>query len=347
MFIVQASNIHTGGGALLLNHLIDGLNQLKIEALIFVDSRFNLVAQSNSLIKFVSVRPTLLSRLAVEWKLKSYSNQNNDFLFFGNLPPLFLRNEKSTLFFQNLIMLKSAQSYHFSFKSKIKQWIEKKWLQFKISNVQTVVVQSELVKKLFQLEFNHAVVVVLPFFNDFEVTKHLDLKIKKEFDFIYVASADPHKNHLNLLKAWLRLKEEGFIFTLLLTLETLPDEEWALLNKINLEFTSIKLIKSSTRAELFELYQKSNALVYPSLIESYGLPLIEADRLKLPIVASDLAYVYEFVQPAVTFDPNDVESIAQSLKQYMNGEKSATVQNRKTPINTAAEFIAKIRSRAI
>ena len=65
-------------------------------------------------------------------------------------------------------------------------------------------------------------------------------------------------------------------------------------------------------------YKVSGALIFPSLRESFGLPLVEATKLKVPILASELDFVYDVCQPAETFDPKSPRSIARAVKRFKN-----------------------------
>jgi len=59
------------------------------------------------------------------------------------------------------------------------------------------------------------------------------------------------------------------------------------------------------------------ALIYPSLFEAYGLPLIEAKKYQMKIIASDLDYCWDFIEPDYFFNPYDVQSITRSVKRFL------------------------------
>ena len=69
--------------------------------------------------------------------------------------------------------------------------------------------------------------------------------------------------------------------------------------------------------EVSALYDQSAALIYPSTTESLGLPLIEANERKLPIIAAELDYVRDVVTPVETFDPHSHVSIARAVKRHL------------------------------
>ena len=69
---------------------------------------------------------------------------------------------------------------------------------------------------------------------------------------------------------------------------------------------------------LYEKYSELGYLIYPSLYESFGLPLIEAAQLDLVILASDLPYVNEIISSYYSFDPLDINDISLSIEKVIN-----------------------------
>ena len=76
-----------------------------------------------------------------------------------------------------------------------------------------------------------------------------------------------------------------------------------------------------TFEEINDLYSVSRALIFPSLNESFGLPLLEAQYLGIPIIASELDYVREVVDPIETFNPQSANSIATAVKRFIGVAK--------------------------
>ena len=79
-------------------------------------------------------------------------------------------------------------------------------------------------------------------------------------------------------------------------------------------------------------------LIFPSFFESYGLPLVEANHYKLPVIASELDYVRDILDPVETFDPNSAKSISRSVKRFLN------IKEKKTDIVAPVEFIKSVIS---
>jgi glycosyltransferase involved in cell wall biosynthesis len=70
--------------------------------------------------------------------------------------------------------------------------------------------------------------------------------------------------------------------------------------------------------ELARLYRGAAALVYPSLYEGFGLPVLEAMATGTPVVTSANGATAELAGPAgVVVDPLDVESIAAGIEEAM------------------------------
>jgi glycosyltransferase involved in cell wall biosynthesis len=160
----------------------------------------------------------------------------------------------------------------------------------------------------------------------------------QKFDFVYVASGEVHKNHGNLLEAWRLLADAGLKPSLALTVNT--EAFPALARKIakyehdyGLDIENLGQVQSM---DIPALYQFSSALIFPSQVESFGLPLIEATQLGLPVLASELDFVRDVIQPVETFDPKSPVSIARSVRRFMGKEEPVI------HIRSAEEFLAKV-----
>jgi glycosyltransferase involved in cell wall biosynthesis len=73
------------------------------------------------------------------------------------------------------------------------------------------------------------------------------------------------------------------------------------------------------------LYRSADAILFPSLLETWGLPLTEARTLGLPILAADLPYAHESVGRCGNvcfFDPTDAPALADLMLQLHRGDKT-------------------------
>lgn len=91
------------------------------------------------------------------------------------------------------------------------------------------------------------------------------------------------------------------------------------------------------REQVLDLYKRSRALIFPSTSESFGLPLLEADGCGLPIVASELDYVGEPVNPVETFDAGGwAVSISRVVRRFLGCQEAPL------SVMTASEFLERI-----
>ena len=80
-----------------------------------------------------------------------------------------------------------------------------------------------------------------------------------------------------------------------------------------------------------KIYKKCNSLIYMSLNETIGLPIIEANKYNLFIIAPKLEYSHQFIQPDAQFDINSESEltsiIEKCLKTNFNYKKKKNSQN--------------------
>lgn len=75
-------------------------------------------------------------------------------------------------------------------------------------------------------------------------------------------------------------------------------------------------------AQLAWLYENCDAYVFPSLMEGFGLPPLEAMTYNAPVVASNAASIPEVCGDAAHyFDPLDVEDMSQKIDEVLTDKK--------------------------
>lgn len=121
--------------------------------------------------------------------------------------------------------------------------------------------------------------------------------------FVAVGSIEPRKNHVQLLEAFESLWAEGSTARLLIAGKPTTDCEQLLLRLRTHPERGGRLLTvfDASDGELRYAYSRCNALVFPSLAEGFGLPLVEARASGCRVIASDLAVFREFADPGVVF----------------------------------------------
>lgn len=90
--------------------------------------------------------------------------------------------------------------------------------------------------------------------------------------------------------------------------------------------------------QLRALYRNATALVYPSLYEGFGLPLLEAMASGTPVIASNVASMPEVLGDAgLLLDPMDRQGWMQAIVDIVNDQKKRS-RMREAGLRRAAEF---------
>lgn len=144
---------------------------------------------------------------------------------------------------------------------------------------------------------------------------------------VYVAHAYQHKNHATLIQALPRIVAHYPSATLLLTVEpdarsaTVGHERIRELRQLVLDLgvgKHVVWLGTLSAGEVRYLLRQATAAVFPSLDESFGLPLAEAVTEGCALAASDLPFAKEVAgAAAVYFNPLDPDSIAMCITELI------------------------------
>jgi len=323
--VIHAPNVHQGGGLALLQGILEAATRF-IDCEVVVDSRFRAPAADMPGINLRRVAPRWFSRLNAEWRLRYLVGPGQIVLCFGNLPPLFRLRGSVFLLLQNRYLTSSVTLTGFSPLKKLQIMAERLWLRWRISNADTIVVQSPSMQREIQSSLGRESIVI-PFAE--QPTQFMRKQVlpaskrSPRWDFVYVASGEPHKNHIRLVLAWKILAAQNLTPSLCLTVsrETFPDlVAWIDEQKYRHDL-HIDNAAPCSREEVTLLYRQARALIFPSLLESLGLPLIEARCAGLSIVASELDYVRDVVDPEETFNAESEVSMARAVMRFLGSEE--------------------------
>ncbi|MGB7815438.1 MAG: glycosyltransferase [Methylotenera sp.] len=336
--ILHAPNVHSGGGLMLLQALLSA-PRLSIKfAQLDCRAKQQLHLPMGTSQHYVN--HSVFSRLCAEWRLWRTTTENDVVLCFHGLPPLLPLRGRVVVFVQNRILFETGALVGYSFFTRIRLTIERLWTRVMRGNCNRHIVQTPSMAIAVQRCLgNDAEVSVLPFAPLIDLCSVEKTSIgMQKYDFVYVASGEAHKNHSNLLEAWRLLADAGLKPSLALTVNPqlfplLSDEIARYTQEYGLNIVNLNQVPA---IDTPNLYQSSVALIFPSKTESLGLPLIEATKHGLPVIASELDYVRDVIQPSETFDPNSPVSIARAVRRFL-GKAEPIIQ-----IHSAEEFLAEV-----
>ena len=316
MKLVDATYLHSFGGKSILEFIFEKLKYKEIKKLYFLlDSRL----KSNLINQIPNENITLIDS-SHQQRFSFYKTNLSRFesiICLSNIPPPILTKVKTTLFFHNVLLLNPI-AHEISFKNRLINLFKIIYIKHYNQKDYNWVVQTPLMKKNLQnyLNINSCKISIYPIFKDkpesYNATKHKN-------NFVYISSGLSHKNHIRLLNAFIEAsnKTDSYLTVHL----TLYENELIFKSypiNLNIEFHG-----TLNEDDVNRLYNSNMFAIYPSLVESFGLPLIEATNHGCKVIASDLPYVHEIIKPSLTFDPYSVESISYSILTAIEADNLA------------------------
>lgn len=141
--------------------------------------------------------------------------------------------------------------------------------------------------------------------------------------FIYAGAIQPRKNVINLLKAFsLFKKRQTSNWKLVLTGRLAwKNQEFVDLMKTYKYRDDVVMTGYRDENEMVKLIASSYALVYPSLFEGFGVPVLEGMRCEVPVLTSSGTAMEEIgADAALYFDAKDPASIGEQLMRIYKDE---------------------------
>ncbi len=154
--------------------------------------------------------------------------------------------------------------------------------------------------------------------------------------FLYVGNRKPHKNLPLLFEALSRSRLPDS-FRLLLTGQ--PDLETE--KEMEKKKVKEKVVYGGIVAEsdLPSLYRGATALLFPSRLEGFGFPVLEAMACGVPVLASRIPAVEEVAENSVEWlSPDDPDSWARAMEKLSFGRYAPLEEKRRQAIERSRLF---------
>ncbi len=301
--IVNATALASSGGLSILKQFIDEIPEDEFEYILFVSDELKLETSKKN-VRFIgkNVKTFYKRFLWDAFGIKKWIKENNincvaaislqntnfrtnktipNFIYFHQSIPFFQKkwnpfksNEKSLWFYKNI--------YPF-------------FVQLFMNKNTEVFVQSNFIKDGFTEHFDiskdriHVISpkLAVPILNETKYSNQNQDKI----NLFYPATPFIYKNHSMLFEA-ISLIDEELQKKITLTLTCTKEEIGHIIKKSKFNF-NINFLGKISFSEVLDNYKLADALVFPSYIETIGLPLLEAASFGLPIITSNLPYAHE------------------------------------------------------
>ena len=321
---IFAPNVRSGGGIKLLKHLIGAMSR-KHRCFYFLHSSnkdlFENVLDNQ---KVLWCEGSLLGRLKAEVLIIKYAKLSGLIFSFNNHKPLLIWRGNVFVYFHNVFVIHSYKFEKGFWQKRFMSFLDSALFYLTVISDAKIIVQTPtmLESLLGKFAWRRGLASRMRLF-PFTGPLGMGVKPRKgplEWDYFYPADDVPHKNHLNLIQAWILLKHEGVEKSLVLTIKNDSEVGTIVMGLVDKHSLNVINIGWADDAKMAYTYSSCKSLIYPSFNESFGLPLIEASQIGMDIVAAERDYVRNICSPKETFDPTSALSISRAVLRHCNHE---------------------------
>lgn len=212
-----------------------------------------------------------------------------------------------------------------------------------------VIVQQEWIRQEFKKMYhiNNIIVAKPIILVDINHKKKLVCNDKKVF--IYPAVGRPFKNHEVICQAVELLEKQSYKFEVIFTVDGTENKYTKYLYKKYCHLHSIKWLGFLSRNKVYELYEGSDCLIFPSLLETWGLPISECVALEKDMILADLPYSHETVgnyTQCTFFKPKNANELKIKMEDIITNknkmEGNVAIQYEKPSANNWGELMQLI-----
>lgn len=196
--------------------------------------------------------------------------------------------------------------------------------RFTITPEYTVIVQHDWMRDIFGERYSQRRTVVAwpDVLGENSLSKTREA-IPRPFTMFYPTGAYFYKNVELVCEAAAILAKDYTDFELVITLDGSENTYASRLVKHYGKFHQIRFVGNLSTRAMDQQYRVSDLLLFPSLLETWGLPLSEAKAYGLPILAADLPYAHETIgiyDRAAFIDPYDATTLANRILGCWRGD---------------------------
>ena len=203
----------------------------------------------------------------------------------------------------------------------------------------SVITTSKYAKRKLERLFLKKTPSIIVIFQSFLKSKKDDDSILKTLNLedsgylLHVGSFDKRKDLITLVKAFKLLKEDknNNHLKLVLAGQKILNGNTEVLNELEIYILKNNLSKSVlmtdylSNGEISSLYKKALIYVFPSIEEGFGIPILEAFAMKIPVVTSDAGAMVEIAGGAAEhYNAGDSIELFKTLTQLIISKSERT-----------------------
>lgn len=336
LLVLSGINLFEGGPLSIYYDLLDSIIEQEIDkrfdVIAFVHKKKIFLKYKKSHITFIELpksRKGYLFRFYYEYVFfRNWSRKRNIWIWIS------LHDITPNVFAQNRFVYCHNPSIFYKptildYKYEIKNVLFSKFYQYiykiNIKKNKNVIVQQCWIRDKFIKNYDlDNVIVSKPRLDIPEIKNSTPFA---EYTFIFPSFPRIFKNFEIICEACKLLNKENIKYQVLLTLDGTENRYSSYLYKKYGKVPNIKWMGIQPRNRLFNLYSKVHCMIFPSKLETWGLPISEFKETGKPLIISNLDYAHETIgtyNNVVFFDPNSAQQLSEYMRYAINNKLHGT-----------------------
>ena len=319
--LIDASNVKSTGGIIHLNSILKSYKENKLAEITVL---INKKAFKSLEIRKFSIKIKFIFNSAFEsnfivsylWQLLFFDKflKTNRITHLITLSGYIFSNFKKTVIFsQNALPFLKDENRKFT--KNIKLYIQRKLHIYCIKKFRNVIFVSRFQKKIVLKTLKKNKLRSKIVYHGVDKNIRFYKNDRKIINFLYVSQKNDYKNQELLFDVFRLFEKEAIKLNLNCYGENL--------SRLKFKSNNIKIRKKFESKNINNIYSKYDAFIFPSLTESFGLPLLEAAKSGLPICASNIEIFKELLnrKNLILFNPKNKNDIYKKILFLVNLNK--------------------------
>ncbi|MCR5205020.1 MAG: glycosyltransferase [Lachnospiraceae bacterium] len=327
--VVSGINLFSGGPLSIyidfLSLIIKSEYDKKYNIIAFVHKKELFESFKDSMVRFIELpksRKSYLNRIFYEYVYFYHYSKNKKIYMWISLHDMTpnVVAEKRIVYCHNPLPFFSI-GFRQSLKYPLVALMKKLYYfayKINVAKNDCIIVQQDWLRSEFSRKFgieNNKIAVCRPVLAQPVVSQFTDRESKNLFLFVYSAYPRFFKNYEVIAEAVKLLNERNLEkdYKVLFTINGKENKYSKELYRKYRHVNNIIWEGIVSREKMMEIYAQSDALIFPSIIETWGLPISEYKTTGKLMILADLPYAYETVEPysnVAFFDPFSAKDLA-------------------------------------
>lgn len=337
--VISGINLFEGGALTVYKECLDSLlneckvRDLEVTAFVHNEEDFNKYKKQIKIIQLPKSRKSYLYRLWYEY-IYFYKYSNNKeidvWISIHDITPN-VKAKKRYVYCHNPspFMKTELSNLKYSYKNFLFSIFYKYLYKINIKKNTAVIVQQNWIRDEFKKMYNiENIIVAKPNISNMDINNEISTKYSNKknnkYKFIFPAYPRFFKNFEVICEATRILNDKMDLnFEVYLTINGKENKYAKDIYDKYRKVENIKFIGIQERESLLNLYNEIDSLIFPSKLETWGLPITEFKRTGKSIILPKLPYAYETIgtyNKVNFFNPNDASELAEIMLKQINNE---------------------------